>query len=375
MKSLFSAFEKQSKAKWVARVEKDLKGKPLESLDWKINESLHISPFAHAEDLEKLPIPLVGKRKNNAWEKGVRILVRDVGLANKAALVLLEKGADALCFQFEKVPTQRQLKKLLQDIELEWISTHFILPKKSWKSTATNFVKIITDRGLDEQKINGSFQFLKLTNILEKDFEELDKFSFQLPNFRFITINTLNYYNGTEQVVSELAQSLREVNDYLEKWNEKDLDLKKLAMLLQLSVQLDDSYFINIAKIRALKLLWELLLKSWKVSKKIDLAIETHLNVLTQTPDENYNKIKATSQATAAVIGGSQRLFIHASDEFKDEVGTENANRLALNIQHIMQVESYLDKVVDPAAGSYYLENLTDTIAEAAWEEFKKTVL
>jgi methylmalonyl-CoA mutase len=76
----------------------------------------------------------------------------------------------------------------------------------------------------------------------------------------------------------------------------------------------------------------------------------------------------------SAVIGGASRLYIHPSDSFKDENGTSFSRRIALNINHLLQQESYLDRVIDPSAGSYYLETLTDTLAEKAWEKFQEKI-
>ena len=175
--------------------------------------------------------------------------------------------------------------------------------------------------------------------------------------------------------MEELAQTISKANAYLEKWNKKDLPLKNLISNIQFSIQLDDSYFLNIAKIRALKVLWNLIVTSWKSSLKSNITIETHLTTITQTEDENYNKLKATSQAMSAVIGGTNRLYIYPSDSFKNKRGTINAQRIALNSQHLMQLESYMDKVQDPAAGSYYLEKLTDDLAEAAWNKLIRSGL
>ena len=148
--------------------------------------------------------------------------------------------------------------------------------------------------------------------------------------------------------------------------------MKSLLSNIQFSIQLDDSYFLNIAKIRVLKILWNLIVKSWKSSLKSNITIETHLTSSTHTDDENYNKIKATTQAMSAVIGGTNRLYIYPSDSFKNKKETLNAQRIALNTQYLMQLESYLDKVQDPAAGSYYLEKLTDDLAQAVWKKFKE---
>ena len=372
MKSLFKDFKKSSKKDWLTKVEKDLKGKPIENLNWKINEDLVVSPFAHPDDLKELPKPLLGNRNSNDWEKGVRIIVKNVKTANKEALFLLEKGADALCFELEKNPNKKELQILLQGINHEWISTHFIFPQKTWKGIVQNFLSILKDKNQNLKKVAASFQFKDGTTIPPSDYQAVQDFSNQLPLANFITINARDFYQGQEKVVEELVQTISKANAYLEKWNEKDLPLKNLIANLQFSIQLDDAYFLNIAKIRALKILWSLVVKSWKGSLKSNLKIETHLTTTTQTDDENYNKVKATSQAMSAVIGGTNRLYIYASDSFNDKKGTLNAQRIALNSQHLMQLESYMDKVQDPAAGSYYLEKLTDDLAEAAWSRLTR---
>ena len=368
MKSLFKDFKKSSKKDWLAKVEKDLKGKSIEQLNWKINEELVVSPFAHSDDLKELPEPLLENRNSNDWEKGVRLIVKNVKTANKEAHFLLEKGANALCFELEKNPTKKELQTLLSGIEHEWISTHFIFPQKTWKGIVQNFLSILKDKNQNLKKVAASFQFKDGTTIPPAEYQAVQDFSNQLPLANFITINARGFYQGQENVVEELAQTILKANSYLEKWNKKDLPLKNLISNIQFSIQLDDSYFLNIAKIRALKVLWNLVVKSWKGSLKSNITIETHLTTTTQTEDENYNKIKATSQAMSAVIGGTNRLYIYPSDAFKKE--TKNAQRIALNIQHLMQLESYMDKVQDPAAGSYYLEKLTDDLAEAAWSRF-----
>lgn len=372
MKSLFKDFKKSSKKEWLAKVEKDLKGKPIAGLNWNINDKLVVSPFSHADDFEELAQPLLSKKSSNDWEKGVRIIVKNVKTANKEALFLLEKGANAIGFELTQKLNKKEFLILLKGIELEWISTHFIFHQKSWKGTVQNFVSILSEKQFDPKKVNSTFQFHDGTTIPPSEYSDILKYSNHLPLSFFLTINARPFYKGTEHVVDELVMTLQKVNNYLEKWNEKDLEIKDFLANIQFSIQLGDAYFLNIAKVRALKILWNLLVKSWKGTLRPNFIIETHLTTTTHTEDENYNKIKATTQAMSAVIAGTNRLYIYPSDESKNKKGSLNAQRIGLNIQHLMQLEGYLDKVQDPAAGSYYIENLTDDLAEAAWEKFKE---
>ena len=371
MKSLFKEFKKISKKDWLAKVEKDLKGKPLAGLDWNLNDDFIISPFAHADDLEAAYSPLINQQINNSWEKGVRLKVSNYKTANQEALFLLEKGAEALCFEFEKNPTKKDLLILLKDIELEWIATQFILPEHSWKRVLQSFILTIKDKKQNPSKVKFSFHFNQFASIPKKDFIALNKYASELSQANLIGIFGVKYYPKKKDVDHNLALLIRDVNQYLEAWNEKGLDLKNVISQFQVSIALTDSYFINIAKIRALKLLWKILLKAWKQNPNTPLSISAHLNETTQTKDENYNKIKATTQAMSAVIGGVDQIYIYPSFSIKKKKEILNQQRLGLNIQHLMELESHMTKVIDPSAGSFYIENLTDEIAERAWEKFK----
>lgn len=365
MKNLFSEFTPKTKAEWLAKVEKDLKGKPLDGLNWTLTEELNFTPFAHADDLESLPAPLVGNRDSNAWEIGVRVKVKDFAAANKEALTALENGANALCFELEKTPNHEELTLLLKDIQHEWIATHFKINQPAWERITANFIKIIEEKGQNPAEVVCSFSY---EGNVVSDVAQFKTTLEKLPKGQFLTINALPFYQGKEKVIKELAQTIQAANQVLIQLNNAGIDLKKTHSAIQFSMVLSDSYFLNIAKIRALKLLWQQILKAWDEGIETNAPIEIHLTTATQTEDENYNKIKATTQAMSAVIGGANRLYIYASDEFKDEKGTAFGQRIALNIQHLLQLESYLDRVVDPSAGSYYIENLTEVLAEKAWE-------
>lgn len=369
MKNLFSEFSPKTKEEWLAKVEKDLKGKPLDSLNWALTEELTFTPFAHSEDLEQLFEPIVGNRESNAWEIGVRIKVTDCKIGNQEALRALENGANALCFVLEYTPDKEELTVLLKDIQLEWISTNFQIFSPSWQQILTTFLEIIAENGFDSTKVAGSFSFHKYEI---KDVEIFNNVVKKLPNVNLLTVDGEENFKGKEGIVEELAQTIKQGNDLLVQLNNAGVDLKKAHSTIQFSMVLSDSYFLNIAKIRALKLLWQQVLIAWDTEMEADSPIEIHLTTATQTEDENFNKIKATTQAMSAIIGGANRLYIYASDEFKDNKGTAFGQRIALNIQHLLQLESYLDRVVDPSAGSYYIENLTNQLAEESYLLFAR---
>ena len=367
MDKLFEQFSSVSKLEWLAKIEKDLKGKSLSSLDWTIQKEFSVSPFSHADDLPVPPTPLTNASANNQWEIGTRVVVKNWKTANQEALLALENGATAIGFVLNESPSKKELETFLAGIELEWISTNFISSQPAWKRFLRTFASYLQRKKYDSQKIAGSFSF---TGNFIKNKEEAklwNEIAAQLPNMSLFTVNGRQYYGGTEHIIDELTDIIQKGNSYLETLDDYQMPLSKFAPRIQFSLTLDDSYLLNVAKIRALKLLWLNVLDAWKITDKTYPSIEIHINDNSNSEDENYNKIKATSQALSAVIGGIKRLYVYPSDQFKDGVGTPFAQRIALNIQHLLQLESYMDRVTDPAAGSYYLETLTNELAERVW--------
>lgn len=364
---LFKEFDSQSKAAWLAKVEKDLKGKPLDGLNWDY-QGLALSPFFHKEDMSMALEPMTAGRADNTWEIGEVIIIKgeEYKAANEQAISALSRGASALCFEVNETPTIEEMRVLLTDIQHEWISTHFVYEGKSWKRLTTNFIKVVKEKGQNPIELACSFQSRQ--NPLN-DISDFKNTLLELPKCKLLVADTKGKYTDTAE---ELAAAIQVANGFLNELHDQNLDIKQYHNNIQFSLTVSDDYFPSIAKIRALKTLWQQVLTAWDKDLIADSTIEIHLTEAEQSEDENYNKIKATTQAMSAVIGGATRLFIHPSDQFKNAGGNNFSRRIALNINHLMQQESYLDRVVDPAAGSYFIEELTDRIGEKAWEIFKE---
>jgi len=365
---LFKEFKSQSKAEWLAKVEKDLKGKPLNGLDWDY-QGMGLSPFFHKEDLAVDSVPMTTGRADNAWEIGEVIIVKgeEYKAANKQAVSALMRGANALCFEVNETPTIDEMRVLLAEVQHEWISTHFVYQGKSWKRLTANFIKILKEKGQNPAEVNCSFQSRQ--NPLN-DISDFRNTLLELPKCKLLVADVKG---ENEDTAEELASLIQMANGFLNRLHDENLDLKVYHKNIQFSLTVSDDYFPSIAKIRALKTLWQQVLTAWDKNLIADSSIEVHLTEAEQSEDENYNKIKATTQAMSAVIGGATRLFIHPSDQFQNAGGNNFSRRIALNINHLMQQESYLDRVIDPAAGSYFIEELTDRIGEKAWEIFRSS--
>ena len=381
--NLFSEFAPVSKADWLARIEKDLKGRPLSELTWELH-SLSIDPFVHADDFAELPESLANKMSNN-WEIGedIEIINNDFKAANKQTLTALMGGANAITFIFDNYPSENQLITLIENIELEFISIHFT--EKTNTANPLDFLKTlhltVINKGKNAQILRGSVAFNPFSEKLKSVDEGIELIEWtnqNLPQFKVISIDTMQFFKGSENVVEELTQALLNANNCINMLKNNGLNIENINHFIKFNFNIGISYFIEIAKLRAFKLLWANVLNAHGINasthsdlKNLAPTIHAYISSETQVEDVHTNKIRATTQAMSAVLGGVDMLTIAPSDALNAE-SSDFSRRIARNVQHLLQMESYLDKVADPAAGSFYIEKLTNQIAEAVWEKFQE---
>lgn len=379
--NLFSEFSATSKAEWLNQIEKDLKSGSISDLIWEV-PPLSIDPFAHADDfIENLPP--IHHKSTNSWEIGVQIEVIDLDfeIANKRALAALAGGANALSFIFIHYPTESQWVTLIEDIEIDFISVHFA--EKSNYENPLNFLKIFhkiaNDKGKTANILRGSVSYGHISE--GKDIVDIIAWTkANLPLFKILGVDGGIFFKGSKNVIEELTETLLMGNNIVKLLINNNLSVKEINNLIKFNFYIGISYFIEIAKLRAFKLLWANVLTTYepvtldaKTPQDLIPTIFAYVSPDTQIENEHTNKIRATTQAMSAVLGGIDMLTIAPSDAYTQEASDFN-QRIALNIQHILYMESYLDKVADPAAGCYYIEKLTHQIAETVWQRFQDQV-
>ena len=371
--TLFAEFTPSTKAEWLAKIERDLKGRSVEELNWQLNNQptpLSIAPFAHLADLETLPEPLAENRAANTWAIGEHIYVKaDYKAANQGVLTALMGGVNAPCFVFDgDFPSETQLETLLKDVELDYLSTFFKekTENKSPLSFLKNLKKQAEKSGKNPQILRGGifydpfadgrFDIVSATEIVRFAAENC-------PEMSVLSVNGEGFFDDSTNVVEELLKTLTAGELYLKKLTGNGLDAAVINNALSFRFQIGISYFVEIAKIRAFKILWGNVLSAYAIAPKMPLifAITTPK---TFVDDAHTNKIRATTQAMSAVIGGAEMLTLQPTED------SDFGRRIARNVQHLLTMESYLDKVVDPSAGSYYIETLTEKLAAAVWERF-----
>ena len=276
-------------------------------------------------------------------------------------------GVNAPRFVFDDYLTAAQLSKLLANVELDYISTHF----QAIKSPASplSFLKDFKEvAGEKASKLQGAVHydpFAEGEHDAKSVIELMQWTSENLPHFAVITVNASRFNKNTEGVLAELSHALKAGENYLKQLTNNGLAIDKIQNRIAFRFQIGPSYFVEMAKFRAFKLLWGNVLSAYEAVPTTPRLFAV-TSPIKQDGDAHIHKIEATTEAMSAVMAGIETLTV-APSEISDF-----GRRIARNVQHLLSLESYLDRVSDPAAGSYYIEKLTEQLAEGAWAEFQK---
>lgn len=382
-KPLFSEFKDTSKSDWLRQLEQDLKGKTLDDLAWKINEDLQMDAFYHPDDFEgRSSFPtMTGRRSNNRWEIGEYVEAGDVKAANKTLLEGLLGGVQAPALRLKHELSDDELHQLLEGVDPRLVSLHFEqdFPGKDPEHLLYSFGRWVVSQGISTDAVAGSIGFDPFLDWPEPPFTALGRAiafcASELPGFRVLQIDGRVFHDRPQNAADELALILAKGSECFSQMETLGFSPSTVNRHMYLAIAVNTSYFIAIAKIRALKIVWANLMAAYGMGEKPLPHIAVHLAPESQGHDPYQNMITATTQAMSAVIGGVDRLYLLPSDASIQQESSAFSRRIARNVQHLLQLESFLDRVSDPAAGSYYIETLTEKIAQNAWKAFQQMEL
>ncbi len=394
---LFTEFPPISTHTWEEKILADLKGADYnKKLIWKTDEGFNVKPYYRAEDLQGLEYlnslpdtsPYVrGLRKeNNDWIVRQDFYTADIAETNTLALDAISKGAGAIGLKATEISTHKQISELLSGIDFNKTGINFIA-SQSYPLTLELFIYELSHRGDDGDKVLGSLNFDPISYLLlNGDFyvdwihnlEEteylLNTIKNRLPHFKAITINGHYFQNAGATLVQELAFSLASANEYLAGLTGKGFSVDDVAPFMQFSLGIGSNYFMEIAKLRAARLLWTRMVEQYQPGNVESLRLFIHSTTALWNKsiyDPYVNMLRTTTEGMSAAIANADSITVLPFDvSFKES--DEISRRIARNQQLVLKEESYLDKIIDPAAGSYYIENLTHSIAKHAWQLFKE---
>lgn len=391
---LFSEFPPVSTSAWEDKIRLDLKGKDYEKkLIWKTLEGLRIKPYYRNEDLTYLdpshalpgefPYLRGTKVTNNRWQIRQQVQVGDPAEANRKALDLIKKGITSLDFVLSKKHrlTQDATEKLIKHIPLP--DTELNFSGYGAEASVEMLVKALHAAGHENDACSGSVDFDPLGRLCTKGHFSFDSESLSsetlirlnqktrhLPRFRTLAVNARYFGNAGASIVQELAFGLTAGAEYLGLLTDKGLSLKDAAGKMGFNFAVSSNYFLEIAKYRAARFLWSKILSAFDAECKVPMHIHAETSRWNLSVYDPYvNIVRTTTESMSAVLSGVDSLTVLPFDiAFEKPSGF--AERIARNQQIILKEEAYFDKVLDPAAGSYYIENLTASLAEACWRLF-----
>jgi len=347
-------------ATWRDFIEKELKGKSWKDLIWQPEELLALEAGYHTDDsFSALYLPNI---KNGDWLIGESFNIDDnAEQVNGALLEALNMGLEAPEFT---ITASTDISLLLNDVLVEYLDTTWHIENEEaikliYKSLSINAPLSDTLSGSISYpySLGPSFiQRLKIFLALEKEFPAC-------ATFRIFQITP----EAGLGIVETVAQVLAAANALLDSVGVEFPDGIQVLKRLQINIKNGDLLMLEMAKIRAIRLTFQNLLKARKIMIPQSIFINVATDEQIYKEDDNYNRIKASLIGWSAAIGGADRITIVPGGQSE----TSFDKRIARNVQHLLKMESFLGKVADPMQGSYYVEAATRQIAQLAWERFK----
>ena len=389
---LFSEFAPVSTEEWMAKITADLKGVPFEKkLVWKTGEGFNVNPFYRAEDIEGLKtteslpgeFPYVrGTKKDNDWEVRQNIDVTCFKGANEKALDILNKGITSLGFVIKGSDVNAEnIATLLEGICPECVELNF----NTCNCKAELLIGILVDyfkaKGGDVEKCKGSIGYdpFKKPLVKGKDNENwveatvaVLKAGAALPGYKVLAVNPCYFNNAGAYISQELGYALAWGNELLAKLTEAGCDVTEVAKNIKFNFGISSNYFMEIAKFRAARWLSGEIVAAYNPAcpcacKMNAHAITSKWNMTIY--DAHVNLLRSQTEAMSAAIAGVDSITVRPFDETY-QTPDDFSERIARNQQLLLKVECNFEKVVDPSAGSYYVEVLTNSLADVAWKLF-----
>ncbi len=391
-KKLFEEFPPVTTKEWMDKISADLKGADINKrLVWKTNEGFDVMPFYRREDLESLSHSdkgiqeFPGRGFDNSWLIRQDITVNDYTAANKKAHSILSKGVDSLGFIITdpESANESNFMELLKGIDPGCTEINFLSNGKA-REIILLLQKTSEKNGSEKSLLRGAVEADPLGRLMmngtlcipvEAGLDYLASLfndTLHLPHYRCLQINGSNFTNTGSDAVQELAFSLSMAAEYLVQLTERGIKAEEAAKKIRFSFGTGSNYFMEIAKLRAARLLWSLIADSYNPADSHSFRMKMHCVTSkwnTTFYDPCVNMLRTQTEAMSAVLGGTDSLTVNPFDIAFRNPG-EFSERIARNQQLILKNEAHFDKVADPSSGSYYLEKLTALIAESSWKQF-----
>jgi methylmalonyl-CoA mutase len=402
---------------WTTLVNKETKGKSAKDLAWHSPEGIEVKPLYSKEDTEKLKYtntmpglePFIRGPKATMYAGRPWTIRQYAGFStaeesNAFYRKALAAGGQGVSVAFDlathrgydsdhprvsgdvgkagvAIDSVEDMKILFDGIPLDKVSVSMTMNGAVLPILA-NYIVAAEEQGVSQDKLSGTIQNDILKEFMVRNtyiypptpsmriiadiFAYTSKF---MPKFNSISISGYHMQEAGADAVLELAYTLADGKEYIETALKSGLHIDDFAPRLSFFFGIGMNFYMEIAKLRAARLLWDRIVSKYNPTKADSKILRTHCQTSgwSLTEQDPYNNvIRTTVEAMAAIFGGTQSLHTNAFDE-AIALPTEFSARIARNTQIVLQEETHITNVVDPWGGSYMMESLTQEIADKAW--------
>jgi methylmalonyl-CoA mutase len=351
------------KASWIAQIQTELKDTDIDSFNIKMDDHWEVSPFMHADDIEKTT-SIGGQKEQLKW----KILEQFDNSAEDHELIMLalKGGCESLMFQLGQI-LEFPFEKVLKGVFPEMVEFHFESKKMApIKSNVEHFSQWLVRQGLNGKEIQGSFRIenphqhqisveaiIEHSSFVNSIFPKMNSvcWSIQLPGEK-------------DGLTQPLISFLKGIVGYLQKIQSLDA-LQSILKSSTMKVEIGPNYLMEITRLRALRILWNNILLANGINNE-GANIEAHFASKHYQLEAEKNMIIASTMAMSALVGGADSVFILPADGNPTSRDIHR-RRIARNIHHLLRSEAHLEKHVDPVQGAYFFEYVVQSIVEKVW--------
>ncbi len=365
MGKILDEFSKIDSKLWNKKIKDDLKKLGHSNItSYNSKENIKIKPFYTSDDLNNLKN--VDSNYPDSWTICQNISADNSSVANIKALELINKGAESINFIIQN--NSIRCKDLLKNIDIEKIELFFKIEfhSNSFLKSLNDIIKSSsTSFNISFDPIGSFAKTGSWKSSMNEDLDKLNKNINILEKFNnVIIVNSGLYQNSGANIFEEIAFTLSHANEYLNHFN------GKCANKIAFNISMGSNYFFEIAKLKALRFLWSKITKEYNNEINFPHIIAKPSKRNKTIIDYNNNILRTTTECMSAILGGANTISNITYDSiFKNK--NEYSEKIALNQLLIIKHETHIDKVKNAADGSYYINNIANTIAEESLKIFK----
>lgn len=388
---LFEEFSATDLQAWLENVERDLKGKPLEKLNWKTESNLEMKPFYRFAPFQNPYITAVPGRypfrrgdqlnkESKAWQ-----IVQEISVEGENPEARIQEAQAVGVFALKlrphgrSVATDTAYRPAFRAIQTNSHALHLFGDAVGKVSLFAALDAELKEQQPDPGNLTGCYFHAETINptlegMWDRQAELIDRFADAYPNMRLLGIDLGELAESGANPVQQIAYGLALTVEAIEAMAERGISTEQTLLQIAFSIAIGSSFFVEVGKLRAFRLVYAHLLTAYEVKEPeafMPFVLANGMRWNQARYDKHTNMLRATTEAVGAIAGGCHALSIPAYDQVSQPEDASSA-RWARNIQLLLQHEAYLDQVKDPGGGAYYLETLTDQQAEAAWKQFQE---